>query len=344
MTDQDLNRYIRQIRFPGMGESAQRKLQESRVLLVGCGALGSVIANTLVRAGIGLIRIVDRDYLELNNLQRQVLYDESDVEGGLPKAVVAAEKLRAINSDVVIEPVVADVTFENVEGLATDVDLLMDGTDNFEIRFLLNDVSQKHEIPWVYGGCLGADGQTMTIVPGKTPCLACLMSEGPPSPGSTPTCDSAGILGPIINIIASLQCTEAIKILSGNGEQISRCLNVVEVWDNRFRQLSLDSLQEQDCPVCKNGVYEFLNGGRGSQSAVLCGRNSVQLSFAGETLDLEALESELEKMGKVQRNPFLLRFEIDQYQITLFPDARAIISGTDDVATARSLYAKHVGN
>ena len=283
-----LNRYVRQIRFPGIGESGQKKLLESRVIICGCGALGSVIANTLARAGVGFIRIVDRDFLELNNLQRQVLYDESDVASGLPKAIAAANRLRSINSQIDIEPIVTDVNFTNVEELCSDVDLILDGTDNFEIRFLLNDVSQKLMIPWVYGGCIGADGQTMTIIPGQSPCLACLMSDGPPPPGTTPTCDSAGILSPIINIIASLESNEAIKILSGNTNHVSKVLSVFEIWDNRMRQLNLESLlgAERRCKVCVEKNFEWLSGKRGSQSAVLCGRNSVQLSFPGEQLDL----------------------------------------------------------
>ncbi len=342
----ELKRYIRQMRFPGIGEVGQRKLVESRVVICGCGALGSVVANTLARAGIGFIRIVDRDFLELNNLQRQVLYDEADVARGLPKAIAAANRLRQINSEVEIEPVVADVNFTNVEEFCADVDLILDGTDNFEIRFLLNDVSQKLMIPWVYGGCIGADGQTMTIIPGISPCLACLMSDGPPPPGTTPTCDSAGILGPIINVIASLEANEAIKILSGNLEQVSKVLSVFEIWDNRMRQLNLESLKNsgQRCKVCVEKQFDWLSGARGSQSAVLCGRNSVQLSFPGEQLDLEKIEGELSKLGQVTRNPFLLRAVIEDFQITLFPDARAIITGTEEISVAKTVYAKYVGN
>lgn len=341
-----LNRYVRQMRFPGIGESGQQKLIESRVIICGCGALGSVIANTLARAGVGFVRIVDRDFLELNNLQRQVLYDESDVASGLPKAIAAANRLRAINSQIEIEPIVTDVNFANVEELCSDVDLILDGTDNFEIRFLLNDVSQKLMIPWVYGGCIGADGQTMTIIPGRSPCLACLMSDGPPPPGTTPTCDSAGILSPIINIIASLEASEAIKILSGNIDQVSKVLSVFEIWDNRMRQLNLESLLGEDrkCKVCIDKQFEWLSGERGSQSAVLCGRNSVQLSFPGEQLDLEKIALELSKLGNVTRNAFLLRATIEDFQITLFPDARAIITGTEEISVAKTVYAKYVGN
>jgi hypothetical protein len=227
-----------------------------------------------------------------------------------------------------------------------DVDVILDGTDNFEIRFLLNDASIRYEIPWVYGGCIGADGQTMTIIPGQSPCLACLMTDGPPPPGTTATCDSAGILAPIINIIASIEAAEALKILSGNQNQVSQTLSVFELWNNRSRQLSLDSLNsaESPCPVCKQHQFEWLSGERGSQSAILCGRNSVQLTFPGESLDLEKLESELGKIGIVQRNPFLLRADIEGFRLTLFPDARAIITGTEDISIAKTLYAKYVGH
>src|SRR5687768_14401076 len=217
----DLARYERQMRYPPLGDAGQRKLANSRVLVCGVGALGSMIANTLVRAGVGFVRIVDRDFVELNNLQRQVLFDESDVAEGLPKAIAAANKLRAINSDVVVEPVVADVTHTNIDALAGDVDVIVDGTDNFATRFLVNDFAVKHGTSWVYGGCIGAEGQTMTILPGETPCLACFMAEAPP-PGTTPTCDTAGILGPIVNVVASIEAAEALKILSGRREAVSR--------------------------------------------------------------------------------------------------------------------------
>lgn len=346
MSDSSHPRYIRQARFAGIGDEGQIRLGRGRVLVAGCGALGSVIANTLARSGVGFLRIVDRDYLELNNLQRQVLYDEEDVRSGLPKAIAAAEKLRQINSEVEIEPIVSDINFSNIESFCDGMDVIVDGTDNFEIRFLLNDASIALDIPWIYGGCIGADGQSMTIIPGESPCLACLMSEGPPAPGTTATCDSAGILAPIINIIASIESTEAIKILSGNRDQVSRSLSVFDIWNNRSHQLSLASLKSSraDCKVCGQKDFEWLSGRRGSQSAVLCGRNSVQLTFPGESLDFDKLEKELTVVGDVSRNPFLMRATIGEYQLTLFPDARAIITGTEDIATAKTVYAKYVGH
>ena len=274
----EFSRYARQMRYPPMGEEGQRRLSQSRALICGCGALGSVIANTLARSGVGSLRIVDRDFLETNNLQRQVLFDEQDVADGLPKAIAAANKLKKINSQIVVEPIVTDVDFKNIGDLVAGVDVIVDGTDNFETRFLLNDVAFKRGLPWVYGGCLGAEGQTMTIVPGETACLRCLMPDTPP-PGTTPTCDTAGILAPIINVIASFQANEALKILSGNRDAISRVLTVVDMWDNRIRQVSLESLRTAgDCPACNRREFPWLSGARASHSAILCGRNAVQLS------------------------------------------------------------------
>ncbi len=344
-TNHVLDRYARQTRFPPLGENGQRRMLASRVLIVGCGALGTVLANTLVRAGVGKVRIVDRDFVELNNLQRQVLFDEDDVSAALPKAVAAAEKLRRINSQIEIEPIVADVDHTNIVALCEGVDVILDGTDNFEIRFLLNDAALHLGIPWIYGGCIGAEGQTMNILPGETACLRCLMQESPP-PGSTPTCDTAGIVGPIINVIASLESMEAIKILSGHRESVCRSLTIVELWDNRWRQVQLASLREGvDCPACKRQEYLWLSGERGSHTAVLCGRNAVQLSFPGrEKVDLAAMAEKLQTVGRVSRNPFLLRLHVAEYIVTLFADGRAIIGGTDDVAVARTVYARYIGN
>jgi molybdopterin-synthase adenylyltransferase len=344
MTTPELDRYARQIRYANIGEEGQRRLLKSRVLVCGCGALGSVLADTLARAGVGSLRIVDRDFLETNNLQRQVLFDEDDVAAGLPKAIAAGRKLQKINSQIEIEPIVADVDHVNIVALCRDVDMIVDGTDNFDTRFLLNDAAIKLGIPWVYGGCLGSEGQTMTIVPGETPCLRCLMPEPPPA-GATPTCDTAGIVAPVVNVIASLEAMEAIKILSGNRAAIQRTLTVVELWDNRFRHVKLDALSSVDCPACKRHEFPWLSGERGGQTAVLCGRNAVQIRpGTSEPLSLEALAQKLSAVAQVSRNPFLLRAAVDGYQLTVFPDGRAIIGGTDDVATARTVYARYVGN
>ncbi len=343
---EDLKRYVRQMRFTPLGVEGQRQIANSRVLLCGCGALGSVLANTLVRAGIGFLRIVDRDFLEWNNLQRQVLYTEEDVRSGIPKAIAAKAHLQQINSEVEIEAHVTNVSASNIGELIDSVDCIVDGTDNFETRFLLNDASVKNNIPWVYGGCIGAEGQTMTILPGETPCLHCLMQAGPPPPGTTPTCDSAGILSPVINVIASLQALEVLKIVSGNRDKTSRVLQIFDLWENQVRQVKLDQLCEgENCPTCHHGQFDWFTGKQGSQSAILCGRNAVQLSFPGKSqVDLEQLRDRLGGLGDVDCNPFLLRAAIDGFEITLFADGRAIIKGTEDEVVARNIYAKYIGN
>ena len=343
--DQHLARYVRQMRYAPIGKAGQEKLLSSRALIVGCGALGSVLANTLARAGVGHLRIVDRDFLELNNLQRQVLYDEEDVAAGLPKAIAAQNRLKTINSQIEIEALVADVDPTNIGRLLDRVDCLVDGTDNFETRFLLNDAALKFNVPWVYGGCIGAEGQTLTILPGQTPCLRCIMPE-PPPPGTTPTCDSAGILGTVIGVVASLQANEALKILSGHREAISRTWNVFDLWENQWRQIKLDSFSDRSsCPTCSGREFPWLEGNRGSHTAVLCGRNSVQLSFPGrEPISLDELAARLAAVGSVTKNRYLVRATIGKYLVTVFPDGRAVIGGTEDIAEAKTVYAKYVGN
>jgi len=338
------SRYARQMRFPPIGVDGQRKLLASRALVIGCGALGSVIANTLARAGVGNLRLVDRDFLELNNLQRQVLYDEDDVAAGLPKAIAAKNRLAKINSQIEIDAVVADVDHTNILRLLSGVDCLVDGTDNFETRFLLNDAAVKLGIPWIYGGCLGAEGQTLTILPGETPCLRCLMPD-PPPPGSSPTCDSAGILGTVIGVIASWEANEAIKILSGHRDQTSKVWTVLDLWDSTVRQIKLAGSKAADCPCCTRREFPWLAGERGSHTAILCGRNAVQLSFPGKgAVSLDQLADKLAAVGQVTKNKYLVRATIGQYQLTVFPDGRAVIGGTEDVSEARSVYAKFVGN
>jgi molybdopterin/thiamine biosynthesis adenylyltransferase len=341
---QNLDRYVRQIRYPPLGAEGQARLGASRVLVCGCGALGSMAASTLVRAGVGLVRIVDRDFPETNNLQRQILFDQQDVADQVPKAVAAARKLRRVNSEVRVEGIVADLNPANIEQLCDGIDAIVDGMDNFETRFLVNDLAVRRRIPWVYGGCLGAEGQTMTILPGQTACLRCLIHDCPP-PGTMPTCDTAGILAPIVGVIASIEAIEAIKILSGHPEAVSRWLTVVELWDNCIRQIDVSKLRDQvDCPACKHGQFPWLTGKQASRSAVLCGRNAVQLTPPGPGVPLDELARRLEGVGRLSRNEFLLRLKVDPYELTVFPDGRAIISGTSDVPTARTLYAKYIGH
>ncbi|HEX3999442.1 MAG TPA: ThiF family adenylyltransferase [Pirellulales bacterium] len=344
---ESLDRYTRQMRYPPIGETGQRRLAAARVLICGCGALGSAAADTLARSGIGRLRIVDRDFVEITNLQRQVLFDEADAAEGLPKAIAAAAKLGRINSAVEVEPLVADVTAGNILALCDGVDLIVDGTDNFETRFLLNEAALRCKIPWIYGGAIGAIGQAMTILPDRPPCLRCVIPESPP-PGSMPTCDTAGILASAIHAVSAIQACEAIKILSGNLAAVSRGLTVVDLWENRFRQVGLARLAEQGCATCRDGDFPWLSGRRGSQTAVLCGRNAVQLASpstddSSTAASLDDLERKLRTVGQVTRNAFLLRFAIDGYTITLFADGRAIIAGTEDIATARNVYAKYVG-
>lgn len=340
-----LDRYSRQVLFPGLGEAGQTKLLASRVTLCGCGALGTVLASTLARAGVGFLRIIDRDYIETNNLQRQVLFDEQDIAEDLPKAEAAARKLRRVNSSIEIEPIVADINPTNILSLIEGADLVLDGMDNFETRYLINDAAVKTGTPWVYGGCIGSHGQSMTILPGETPCLRCVVESTPP-PGMTPTCETAGILGSIVNVIASIEAAEALKILSGNRSQINRYLMVVDLWDNTVRQLKIQSLRDKvDCPTCRRHEYDWLDGKLGSQTTSLCGRNAVQIDQrSSEPLSFDDLAGKLDAVGTVQHNRFMLRFEVDGYLLTLFPDGRAIIKGTNDVKMARSLYAKYIGH
>jgi adenylyltransferase/sulfurtransferase len=346
MSTRDIpERYSRQVRFPGLGPDGQRKLLESKVTLIGCGALGTVLANALVRAGVGYLRLIDRDFIETNNLQRQILFDEQDVASNLPKAEAAARKLRVINSGVTVEPVVTDVDRTNVLDLVRDADVILDGSDNFEVRYLVNDAAVKLGKPWVYGGCIGSHGQTMTILPGQTPCLRCVF-EAAPAPGEAGTCETAGVLGPIVNIIASYQTTEAFKLLTGRLDRVNRDLVYVDVWENVNRRIKIANLLGKvDCPCCQRRHFEWLEGEHGAQTTSLCGRNAVQVSHrVPGKLDFEAMAHHLRELGAVSYNRFLLKFDVGDYQFTVFPDGRAIIKGTDDPDRAKTLYAKYVGH
>ncbi len=340
-----LERYSRQVRFAGIGEDGQRRILASRVTLCGCGALGTVIANTLARAGVGHLRVVDRDFIETTNLQRQVLFDERDVAENLPKAEAAARKLRAVNSGVAVEPVVTDIDRTNVLELVGDADVILDGTDNFEVRYLLNDAAVKLGKPWVHGGCVGGHGQTMTILPGETPCLRCVF-EAAPGPGEAGTCETAGVLGPVVSVIAGFQAAEALKILSGRRERVNRDLVYFDVWENVQRRIRVAPLLGKvDCPCCRHRRFEWLDGEHGSQTTSLCGRNAVQVSQRRPArLDFEHMARDLRRLGAVSHNRFLLKFSVEGCEFTLFPDGRAIIKGTADEDRARTLYAKYVGH
>ena len=338
-----MDRYSRQILFEGIGQAGQRRLREASALVVGCGALGSSLVETLARAGLGRLRIVDRDFVEESNLQRQTMYTERDAREHLPKAVAAARRISEINSEVVVESEVADVTQANVERLVGDVDVVLDATDNFSTRYLVNDACVKHNRPWIYGAAVGSYGVTMTIRPGTTPCLRCIFTEMPAA-ASAPTCDTAGVIMPIISIVAAVQAAEALKLLTGRVEQLHHSLIQFDVWQNDWRRLSLGQ-PAPDCPTCGERRFETLEAEAGDLLTVLCGRNAVQLSPRRPTrIDLAALAERLTAAGHVRLNPYLLRLKTGDYELTLFADARAIISGTDDPTIARTLYARFVGS
>jgi adenylyltransferase/sulfurtransferase len=345
MAVDSVDRYSRQVRFPQLGEAGQRALMASRVTICGCGALGTVLANHLARAGVGFLRIIDRDFIETHNLQRQVLFDEQDVADNLPKAEAAARKLRAINSSIVIEPVVTDLDHTNVIDLVSDADLILDGTDNFETRYLINDAAVKLGKPWIFGGVIGSEGQTMTIIPGETPCLRCLIETAPP-PGMTPTCETAGVLGPAVSVIASFEAIEAIKILSGAHNALNKHLIMVDIWDWTFRELKVAGLKDKvDCPCCKRREFEWLGGDLGTHTTTLCGRNAVQVAVRrAEPLNFAELAERLSGIGGARHNAYMLRFGTDGYEFTVFPDGRAIIKGTNDIAKARTLYSQFIGS
>ena len=337
MTSGDRERYSRQILFPGIGEQGQQHLLDARVAVAGCGALGSFQAGALARAGVGWLRIIDRDYVELSNLQRQWLFDECDVEQGLPKAVAAARKIAGINRGVRVEAEVADLTSSNVEDLLGGVDLILDGTDNFETRYLINDFAVERGVPWVYGAAVGSYGIAMPVVPGKTACLRCIYPD--PPAGAQPTCETAGVLGTVTALVASWQVSLAIKILCGVDP--GRKITTVDVWSGEIRQVTQPG-PVADCPACGRREFPYLTGQRRAPVS-LCGHNAVQIHERARPLDLRDLAARLAPLGPVRANEFALRFEAPPYLLTIFPDGRAIIKGTTDVGVARSLYARYIG-
>jgi len=338
---QNFERYSRQVFFSGIGEVGQSCISKSTILIVGCGALGSNMANLLARAGVGTVKIVDRDFVELSNLQRQVLFDEMDAEKRLPKAAATAEKLKQINGDIRVEAFIHDVNPRNIETMLAGVDLVLDATDNMETRYLVNDACVKHQIPWIYGGVIGATGMTMDIIPGKSACLRCL-SDAPPAPGSMPTCETEGVLGGTPAVIASIQATEALKIMVGHHPTGGNLIHI-DLWENEFNRFQVN--QRPDCPACVGKRFDFLEGEYASEAFSLCGRNAVQITASREDqLDLKQLKARLLSLGEVADNDFFLTFKVDQYELIIFPEARAIIKGTSDETVARSLFAKYVGN
>ena len=337
-----MSRYSRQELFAGIGQDGQLRIRAGRVLLIGCGALGSSLAEMMVRAGVGALTLVDRDYVEESNLQRQSLFDEEDAARGMPKAVAAEAKLRRVNSDVRVRGIVADLSSESADELLRDADLVLDGTDNFETRFLLNDVCVREGLPWIYGACVGAYGLALVVRPRLTPCLRCVLEEQPP-PGSSPTCDTAGVVAPIVHVIAGIQAGEALKLLAGRIESLLPGLVTVDLWHGQFEVLDFTG-RAPSCPACVEGRYDYAAIGAGGTSTALCGRDAVQVRPPrGADLDLPALAGRLAAVGEVFSNPYLIRFKTPEAELVVFGDGRAIVKGVADAAQARSLYAKYIG-
>ena len=341
MNDSFLEKYSRQMLFAGIGPEGQRRLLASRATVAGCGAIGAATANLLVRAGVGSVIIIDRDFVELSNLQRQTLFDESDARDALPKAVAAEQKLRSINSGVEVKGIVADLSPRNAEELLSGCDLILDGTDNFETRFLINDFAVKSGRPWIYAAGVASYGLTMTIQPGITPCLACLLESGESSHSLEETCDTIGVLGPIVNLIASWQVAEALKILTGHPEALHGRLLSCDVWTGRMQ--SIRQARSPECPACAKHDYTYLRG-EAQPHITLCGRDSVQIHERSRALNLAELALRLRPVVKdVRQNDFLIRFRVAPYEMTVFADGRAILKGTKDPAVARTLYARYLG-
>jgi molybdopterin-synthase adenylyltransferase len=337
------DRYSRQILFDGIGKEGQSRLLASRVLIVGCGALGTAQAEALARAGVGTLRLADRDFVESSNLQRQTMFTERDATERLPKAIACARHLHEINSEITIEAEIVDANHSNIERLISGCDVVLDGTDNFSTRYLINDACVKHNINWIYGAAVGSYGVTMTIRPHESPCLRCIFPDAPPA-ASTATCDTAGVIMPIISVVAAVQVTETLKLLTGQPGSLHKSLKQFDVWRNEWRSIHVGE-RVADCPTCGLGYFESLEARNLEFAAVLCGRHAVQVSPSRPVqVDLLALSQRLESAGEVRANDYLLRFRTGDYEMTVFQDARSIIRGTDDIATARSLYAKYIGN
>jgi len=339
MTSGDRERYSRQILFAEIGERGQENLLASHAVIVGCGALGSLQAMALARSGVGVLTIIDRDYVDESNLQRQFLFEESDAAEAIPKAVAAARRLQKINSAIDIRSVVADLNPANAEELLADADVILDGTDNFETRYLVNDVAVIHGVPWIYGAAVGSYGIEMPVMPGRTACLRCIYPD--PPAGAQPTCDTAGVLNAITAAIAAMQIADAVKILSGRRERVIPRITRVDVWEGTIRQTAQPD-RDPDCPACARRDFVHLKGGMRAPIS-LCGRNAVQIHVASRPLNLNELKQRLAALGEVRANEFALRFARPPYEMTIFADGRAIIKGTTDPGVARSLYARYVG-
>jgi molybdopterin-synthase adenylyltransferase len=333
-------RYSRQILFRGVGAEGQRRLAAARVAVVGCGATGSAVASLLARAGVGTIRIIDRDYVEASNLQRQTLFDESDARESLPKAIAAARRIAAFNSHIVVEPQVTDLIPENIESLLQGSDLILDGTDNFETRYLVNDHAVKNGLPWIYAAAVGSYGVTLNVIPGKTACLACVFPDSPQ--GIFETCETAGVLNSVVNLVASIEAAEALKWLVGAADKMRRTLLSCDLWTNERAEIQA-SKPRAGCRACGERDFVHLEG-EGRPHITLCGRNSVQIHERHRPVDFGEMSERLKPHGAVRHNDFVLKFWREPYEMTLFSDGRAIIKGTTDTGVARSLYARYVGS
>jgi molybdopterin/thiamine biosynthesis adenylyltransferase len=345
MNREQLEKYSRQILFSGIGEAGQANLLSSSAVMVGCGALGTVVANLLVRAGVGRLAIIDRDFVEASNLQRQTLFEEADARAALPKAIAAERRLRAINSGVRVDGIVADLTPENALDLLSGFPLVLDGTDNFEARLLLNDAAISLGVPWIYTAAVGSYGVTMTILPGETACLACLTEgdEKSAAIAAEQTCDTSGILNAAVGVIASIEAAEATKILAGRPEALNGKLISCDVWAGRFQSIRV--ARNPRCRACARHEFIYLEG-RAQAHVSMCGRDSVQIHERSRQLDLAELGRRVAgaSASEVRNNEFLLRFRVAPYEVTVFPDGRAIVKGTQDPAIARSLYARYIGS
>lgn len=333
-------RYSRQILFSPIGEQGQKRLQKGSVALVGCGAIGTVSAALLARAGVGRLHIIDRDFVELSNLQRQSLFDEEDAAQSIPKAVAAANKIKQLNSEVQVDARVDDLSAQTIQDLlaSSDCDLVLDATDNFETRYLINDFCVSRNVPWIYAAAVGSYCATLNVVPGSTACLACLFPQ--PSP-TAETCDTVGVLSSATSLVASLQCGEALKILTGNHDTLRRTLLSFDLWKNESSEISAHP--RADCDVCGRRIFKYLDG-KSRQQITLCGRNSVQIHETDRAIDFADMSRKLLPHGRVQHNDFVLKFWVEPYELTLFPNGRAIVKGTTDTAVARSLYARYIGS
>ncbi|SHM92820.1 ThiF family adenylyltransferase [Gracilibacillus kekensis] len=334
-----MNRYHRQTLFAPIGQEGQAKLASKHVLMVGCGALGSSAAEMLTRAGVGELTLLDRDYVELTNLQRQHLFTEADVENKTPKAVAAASKLTAINSETKINPVVIDATADTMVNYVKQVDLIIDATDNFDTRFIINDLANKHQVPWIFGACVGSSGMTFSIIPGQTPCLDCLLKV---TPVFGATCDAVGVIGPAVQMVVTHQTTEAIKILIEADQKIRTQLILFDLWHNHYQQIDVSRSKQENCKSCGNTpTYPTLSYNNRTKSEVLCGRETVQIR--GQQYPLESLHTKLSRFGEVKANPFLVSVVIDTKRLVFFHDGRVFVHGTNSIEDAKKIYYQVVG-